>query len=197
MGEIPGETPGQAGGGDIVLDITYTEALEIDYRWFDAKNITPRFEFGFGMSYTTFEYSNLNIEKITTSIGEEQDDENRWEAGQPSRIAVGSSTAIWLHRPAYNVTFDVKNTGSVYGGDIPQLYVHHPASAGEPPSVLKGFTHIEILPGQTKTVHITLSRYDLSIWDVVGQGWKKPDGTIEFSVSRSSRDVKLHGSIPA
>ncbi|KIK61104.1 glycoside hydrolase family 3 protein [Collybiopsis luxurians FD-317 M1] len=197
QGEIPGEQQGQEGGGDIVLNITYSEMLEIDYRWFDAKNITPRFEFGFGLSYTTFEYSNLNIEKITFSDGEEQDDEARWEAGQASRIAVGSSTALWLHRPAYNITFDVTNTGAVYGGDIPQVYLHHPASACEPPSILKGFTHVEVMPGETRTVSIRLSRYDLSIWDVVDQGWKKPDGTVTFSVSRSSRDERLTGTIPA
>ena len=79
---------------------------------------------------------------------------------------------------------------------IPQLYLHHPTSAGEPPSVLKGFDAIAIKAGQSKTVTLTLSRYDLSIWDVVAQGWRKPDGKITFSVGASSRDFRLQGSIP-
>ncbi len=79
---------------------------------------------------------------------------------------------------------------------IPQLYVHHPASAGEPPSVLKGFDDIFLKHGQRTTVTIALSRYDLSIWDVVAQGWKKPTGTITFSVGASSRDFRLSGTIP-
>ena len=79
---------------------------------------------------------------------------------------------------------------------IPQLYVHHPASAGEPPSVLKGFTDIRLNKGQTKTVTLALSRYDLSIWDTVAQGWAKPSGTIKFSVGASSRDFRLSGTIP-
>lgn len=80
---------------------------------------------------------------------------------------------------------------------IPQLYIHHPPSAGEPPSVLKGFTNVEISPGQTTSVSITLSRYDLSIWDVVRQGWAKPGGTITFSVGASSRDFRLNGTVPS
>jgi beta-glucosidase len=80
---------------------------------------------------------------------------------------------------------------------IPQLYIHHPPSAGEPPSVLKGFTNVEVSPGQTAPVSITLSRYDLSVWDVVRQGWAKPEGTITFSVGASSRDFRLNGTIPA
>ena len=79
---------------------------------------------------------------------------------------------------------------------IPQLYVHHPASAGEPPSVLKGFADVFLNKGQRKTVTITLSRYDLSIWDNVAQGWRKPSGKFTFSVGASSRDFRLKGSIP-
>lgn len=197
---IPGESPGQAGGGDIVLNITYSEMLEIDYRWFDAKNITPRFEFGFGLSYTTFEYSNLAITKIQQADGEQTAEEARWDAGEATEIEEGSSTALWLHRPAYSVTFQVKNSGDVYGGEIPQLYIHHPASAGEPPSVLKGFTDVAVMPGDSQKVTITLSRHDLSIWDVVQQGWRRPDGDIteiKFSVGASSRDVRLNGNIPS
>lgn len=79
---------------------------------------------------------------------------------------------------------------------IPQLYLHHPASAGEPPSVLKGFTDVRLKKGQTSTVTLTLSRYDLSIWDTVAQGWVKPSGKITFSVGASSRDFRLTGTIP-
>jgi len=184
------------GGPQDILNIPYTEGLEIDYRHFDAKNITPRFEFGFGLSYTTFAYSNLRIAKLNSPDGTQADLEMAWAAGKASPIGEGSSTALWLHRPAYQVTFDVKNTGSRYGGEIPQLYLNMPASAGEPPSILKGFNNVEVSPGQRKTVMITLSRYDLSIWDTTAQGWRKPQGTIGVTIGASSRDARLHGSIP-
>ncbi len=79
---------------------------------------------------------------------------------------------------------------------MPQLYVHHPATAGEPTSVLKGFDAVLLKHGQSKTVTLTLSPYDLSIWDVVAQGWVKPEGKISFSVGASSRDFRLQGTVP-
>lgn len=79
---------------------------------------------------------------------------------------------------------------------IPQLYLHHPTSAGEPPSILKGFDAVTVKAGQTKTVKLTLSLYDLSVWDVVAQGWRRPSGRITFSVGASSRDFRLNGTIP-
>ncbi|KAK0201449.1 glycoside hydrolase family 3 protein [Desarmillaria ectypa] len=183
------------GTDEDILDIPYTEGLHVDYRHFDANNIEPRFEFGFGLSYTSFTYTNLIITKIygQSASGAEA---IAWEQGDATTMSVGSSTAAWLHEPAYNVTFNVQNTGPVYGGDIPQLYLNHPQSAGEPPSILRGFTNVEILPGETVTVSLALSRYDLSIWDVELQGWKKPHGSIGVTIGRSSRDGKLHGKIP-
>ena len=74
--------------------------------------------------------------------------------------------------------------------------MQHPASAGEPPSVLKGFTDVVLGPGETKTVSITMSRYDLSVWDTVTQSWRRPKGTIKLFVGASSRDVRLKGEIP-
>ena len=71
--------------------------------------------------------------------------------------------------------------------------MYFPAFSGEPPSVLKGFTNIELSPGDKDSVNITLSRYDLSIWDVVQQGWKKPQGQIGIIVGASSRDARLKG----
>jgi len=79
---------------------------------------------------------------------------------------------------------------------IPQLYLNFQASSGEPPSVLRGFSNIELQPGEKKKVTITLSRYDLSIWDVEKQGWRKPDGEICVTVGASSRDGRLKGKIP-
>ncbi|KAG6828184.1 hypothetical protein H0H92_008843 [Tricholoma furcatifolium] len=186
-----GGTPGT------ILQIPYTEGLLIGYRGFDAHNITPRFEFGFGLSYTEFSYSNLRITKLNpTSSSNERTQQQSWDAGQTAPVQFGSSTALWLHAPAYEVTFDVKNTGSVAGGEIPQLYVQMATSSGEPPSLLKGFSDVDLEVGQTKSVTINLSRHSLSIWDVVGQGWRKPDGTISVAVGASSRDFRLHGTIP-
>ena len=171
-------------------------SLLIDYRHFDAAKISPRYEFGFGLSYTTFEYSNLSISTVVG--GQDQDSwlEANWAAGNPSPQAVGSSTALWLHRPAISVSFMVENTGAVAGTEIPQVYLHFPAHAGEPPSVLRGFTDVYLQPGEAQSITITLSRYDLSIWGVVGQSWIRPAGTYSLSVGASSRDFRLKGKIP-
>ncbi|KAK1224287.1 hypothetical protein PQX77_012826 [Marasmius sp. AFHP31] len=179
-----------------IIAIPYADGLQIDYRHFDANNIEPRYEFGFGMSYTDWEYSGLDIEAIPNDDGTYADLEDAWARGESSPVGVGSSAAIWLHRPAFKATFTVENNGSVYGGEIPQLYIEFPESSGEPPRVLKGFTNTAAQPGESKTVEITLSRYDLSIWDVVSQGWRKPDGRIGVVVGRSSRDVRISGEVP-
>ncbi|KAI9434675.1 beta-glucosidase [Lactarius indigo] len=184
------------GTGKQILNITYSEGLFIDYRHFDAANIAPRYEFGFGLSYTTFEYSDLSITPVVG--GQDQDGalEANWAAGKPSPQVVGSSTALWLHRPAFKVSFTVKNTGPVAGTEIPQLYLHFPVRAGEPPSVLRGFTDVDLQPGEAQGITMTLSRYDLSIWDVVSQSWIRPAGSYSLSIGASSRDFRLKDTIP-
>jgi len=121
---------------------------------------------------------------------------------------------VRLHEPAYKATFDVQNTGEVSGGEvslkfwqltsdkavfalqIPQLYINFPRSSGEPPLVLKGFTNVEVHSGEKVSVTIVISRYDLSIWDVSDQGWRKPKGAIRLKIGTSSRDIRLEGNLP-
>ncbi|THH07709.1 hypothetical protein EW145_g3196 [Phellinidium pouzarii] len=194
----PSDYPAQLvlGGGDnTILQIPYTEGIFIDYRHFDEAGIVPRFEFGFGLSYTTFAYSSLKVVEVTNGTAPDSL-VSSWKASKPGPTGEGSVVALWLHEPAYAVTFTVRNTGSVAGTEIPQLYVQHPKSAEEPPSILKGFTDVFLQPRQSTRVTLTLSRYDLSIWDVVAQSWVRPVGRIELAVGASSRDFRLSGAIP-
>ena len=79
---------------------------------------------------------------------------------------------------------------------IPQLYLHFPEQAGEPPSVLRGFADVDLDPGESKIVGIALSRYDLSMWDVPSQSWMRAEGAYSFSIGASSRDFRLKGALP-
>ncbi|CCM01675.1 uncharacterized protein FIBRA_03738 [Fibroporia radiculosa] len=182
--------------GSDIISIPYTEGLFYDYRRFDQYNITPRYEFGFGLSYTTFEYYNLDVSVIPQYDWTDYWLMANWAAGETTPLTEGSSTAFWLHAPFVQVQFQLQNTGAIAGTEIPQIYVHFPEGSGEPPSLLKGFDAVYLEPGELKVVTITIPRYELSIWDVVGQGWKKPSGAFSLSVGTSSRDFRLSGYIP-
>ena len=93
-------------------------SLFVDYRHFDAAKIKPRFEFGFGLSYTQFRYSGLNIYPVVGVQDQDGQLEADWLAAKPGPRGVGSSTALWLHRPAYTVSFTVQNTGPVAGTEV-------------------------------------------------------------------------------
>ncbi|KAI0781584.1 glycoside hydrolase family 3 protein [Irpex lacteus] len=164
-----------------ILHIPYSEALFIDYRHFDQANIDPRFEFGFGLSYTTFMYSGLSI---TGSA-----------AGGNPRSGYGASLDDSLHEKVITVSFTLQNNGTVAGHEIPQLYLSPPASAKSPPKLLKGFDSIFLQPGQSSKVEFQLSRYDLSTWNVLTQRWEVPSGSAGVLVGASSRDIRLTGSI--
>lgn len=160
----------------------FTEGLYIDYRHFDKYNTTPRFEFGFGLSYSTFSYSNLVVSAISNSTAEYPTVE--------ATIAQGGHAELW--NVLYNVTVSITNTGNVSSADVPQLYVEVPDA---PKNQLRGFDRVKLEVGETKHVTFPLTRRDLSIWDVVAQEWKLQKGTYPIRVGASSRDVKLTGSI--
>ncbi|KAI0095309.1 cellulose-binding beta-glucosidase [Irpex rosettiformis] len=168
--------------GSGIVPIPYNEGLFIDYRHFDQANIAPRFEFGFGLSYTTFNYSNLKISGSTAG-------------GTRQPNGPGASLDPWLHDPVVTVTFTLTNTGQVDGTEIPQLYTSPPASAKSAPNNLKGFDSVFLAVGASTTVSFELSRYDFSVWNVVSQQWDIPSGVTGISIGASSRDVRLKGSI--
>ncbi|TFK30639.1 cellulose-binding beta-glucosidase [Coprinopsis marcescibilis] len=161
--------------------INYSEGLFIDYRHFDKQNIEPRYEFGFGLSYTTFGYSDL---KVTGTAG-----------GVTFGTGKGSSLAPALHEKTVTVTFTLTNTGSVAGHEIPQLYIGLPAETNSPPKSLKGFDSVFLQPNQSKTVTLQLSRFDLAIWDTPNGRWRVPSGVTSILIGASSRDIRLSGSV--
>ncbi|KAE9976589.1 hypothetical protein EG328_002550 [Venturia inaequalis] len=166
----------------------FEEELEIDYRFFDAKNISVQYEFGFGLSYTTFAFSNMSISNVNTSLISPAPPEQ-------SVNTPGGNPALW--DVLFNVTFSLTNTGSVAGAEVVQLYVGFPDStpSGTPPKQLRGFEKVFLEAGATEVVTLELMRRDMSFWDVVSQKWAIPSGDFVVSVGSSSRDLKLVGSV--
>jgi len=154
----------------------FDEGVYIDYRALDAKNITPRFEFGFGLSYTTFDFANLAVSMSGASRDE-------YPSGP---ILEGGHKDLW--DVVATVTADVKNTGDRAGAEVAQLYVGIP---GAPVRQLRGFEKPVLQPGETAKVKFDLTRRDLSTWDVVAQKWQLQKGGYAVSVGSSSRDLPL------
>ncbi|KAL4745246.1 putative beta-glucosidase G [Aspergillus terricola var. indicus] len=159
----------------------FDEKLEIDYRYFDAHNIPVLYEFGFGLSYTTFNISNIYATRVVDSISSAPED----RAIQP-----GGNPELW--ETIYNVTVSVTNTGDVEGATVPQLYVTFPDSTpeGTPPKQLRGFDKVSLQPGESTKVTFELMRRDLSYWDIVSQQWLIPEGDFTIRVGFSSRNLK-------
>ncbi|WAQ80717.1 hypothetical protein PtA15_1A55 [Puccinia triticina] len=172
-----------------VPQINYSEQLQIDYRHFDTNNIEPRFEYGFGLSYTTFKYDSLKIAKPTKARA--QPSPPGPSSPQKSMSLNPSSSTPDLYENILSVEFRITNTGQLPGNEVAQLYVGFPAQVNEPPKVLRGFERVFIPKGQTKTVCLELRKKDLSYWDVISQSWKLPNGIFKFMVGSSSRQILL------
>ncbi|KAL8292699.1 hypothetical protein RQP46_001311 [Phenoliferia psychrophenolica] len=169
-----------------VPQITYSERLLIDYRWFDAQSITPRYEFGWGLSYTSFYYHDLCITHSSSSNSRRKVDL------APRTNSPGGFGSLW--ETAYTVSFTVENTGEYDGNEVSQLYLGFPKAADEPPKVLRGFERTYIKKGHSEKVSLKLTKKDISIWSVEQQAWVVPKGQFEVTVGQSSRTIRLTSS---
>jgi beta-glucosidase len=141
--------------------VDYTiEGAAVGYKWFDKKGHAPLFAFGHGLSYTSFAYANLKAE---TKNG------------------------------ALTVSFDVKNTGQRTGKAVPQVYVSPKAGANgaswEAPQRLAGFKKVELAPGATQSVTLTIDPRLLAAWDDKAHGWSVAAGDYTVTLGASSRDA--------
>ena len=159
----------------------FTEGLFIDYRHFDESGLVPRYEFGYGLSYTTFAYSAIGIHVFAT-------------AG-PSTGTVIPGGPAELFEPVGTISALVRNSGSVAGSEVAQLYLGLPDSAPwTPPKQLRGFQKLKLAAKQSTLASFELTRRDLSYWDVATQEWVVPSGTFKVYVGSSSRDIRLQGT---
>ena len=172
-------------------DSNYTEGVFLDYRHFDKYNITPRYYFGYGLSYTNFSFAQLEVLSVN-------DDENFLESlyKQHRMRPYNNFGHSGLYDPVYTMTFTLTNTGNYYGSEVAQLYLGFPAEAQEPPKILRGFQRVYLAPGESSEVSLVLSRKDISYWNVVNQQWTVALGTytVWISTSANNADVKLQGS---
>ncbi|PWZ01225.1 hypothetical protein BCV70DRAFT_159208 [Testicularia cyperi] len=163
--------------------VNFDEGLFIDYRQWDKLDLEPLLEFGFGLSYTTFEMDSLSV---TPKKGH-----------YPTRVPNTQKTVNPPGGPDYlwdylaSVSVKVKNTGCMDAKEVAQLYIRYPSSANTPPKQLRGFDKVEVPKSATRTAKFSLTRRDFSVWDVVQQKWVVEDGEYEILVGNSSRNLPL------
>jgi beta-glucosidase len=157
------DSPSAANYPGVNLKVNYAEGIYVGYRYFDTKNVEPQFPFGFGLSYTTFAYSDLKVtpDKLFGDI-------------------------------PIQVSLKVENTGTRAGTEVVELYLHDGhAKIDRPAHELKGFQRVELKAGETKTVEFKLDRAAFSYWSPETKAWVADPGTFEIQAGSSSRDIRL------
>jgi beta-glucosidase len=155
-GHYPGEN----------LQVDYAEGIYVGYRYFDKKKIEPLFPFGYGLSYTKFDYSDLKVSPSEAS------------PGQPLKVSL-----------------QVRNSGSRPGAEIVELYVHDGhSSADRPIQELKGFRRVDLAPGESKVVQFTLDRAAMAFYSTTKKDWVTEPGQFDVLVGASSRDLRMKSS---
>ena len=143
--------------------LEYKEGIFLGYRHFDRTRVKPLFPFGYGLSYTTFQYSDLKVTPLSADLG-----------------------------APITVSFNVKNTGSREGAEVAEVYVGDShASVPRPVKELKGFAKVQLKPGERKRVTISLDRRAFSYYDVGTSAWKAEPGNFAILVGSSSAQIEL------
>ncbi|KAF2424833.1 glycoside hydrolase family 3 protein [Tothia fuscella] len=161
----------------------FEERIYIDYRHFDKAGITPRYEFGFGLSYTTFQYSAPSAKVSSRRRNCDRALVNETASAPPQT----QSSVYAKFGPIIIAT--ITNSGKVAGAEVAQLYLSFPANGkvDHAPWQLRGFKKVMLKPGESKTVSFELRKKDVSYWDVGSQSWVVVGGDIKAKVAGSSR----------
>jgi beta-glucosidase len=150
--------------------LRYTEGLQMGYRWYQSRGIAPLFPFGHGLSYTTFELSDLAVHQARTD---------------------GTAPVT--------VDLTVANTGPVAGAEVAQVYLGLPAVAQEPPKRLVGFRKVRLEPGAAERVSLTVdptaTSHPLSVWDDGAHDFVVLPGEYTVYVGTSSEDTPLSATL--
>jgi len=150
-----------------VNQVKYSEGIFVGYRYYDKKKLDVKYPFGFGLSYTQFEYSNLRLSSNSLKDGD-----------------------------VLKVTVDVKNIGDRAGKEVVQVYVRDvKSSVMKADKELKGFAKVELAPGETKTVEIELNERAFSHYVEHLGKFAVESGEFEILVGASSRDIRLSGTV--
>jgi len=148
------------------MGVRYSEGVFVGYRGYDKSGVKPLFPFGFGLSYTTFAYKNISV---SPEVGD-------------------------LTQPV-KVSFDITNTGHRAGAEVAEVYVGDShARVPRPVKELKGFARVELKPGETERVTLTLDRRAFSYYDVDKKDWTADPGKFAILVGGSSDKIQLQAS---
>ncbi|MBN2710197.1 MAG: glycoside hydrolase family 3 C-terminal domain-containing protein [Calditrichaceae bacterium] len=145
-----------------VYDIHYDEGVFIGYRWYEAQKIDPLYPFGFGLSYTSFEYSDFKVSNATINKGD-----------------------------SISVSFAIRNSGAIAGAEIAQLYIRDvKSSVSRPLKELKGFGKVFLEPGESKIISIALTEKEFSFYDEKIHSWRVEPGEFQILIGSSSTDIR-------
>jgi beta-glucosidase len=148
--------------------VVYKEGIFVGYRGYEHNRTKPLFPFGFGLSYTTFNFANLVIRDENTPTADLK----------------------------YLVSFDVTNSGTRAGAEVAQVYIGDTGtSVSRPPKELKGFVKVSLKPGETRQVTVPLDTRSLAYYDASSGVWRAPAGTYKVLVGKSSEEIEFSGEI--